>query len=279
MQDSSRDFRDLPLSKASTFLRACTDSPNRSIPNRDRRLHHTRGLFPGPNEPVPLFEQRRQAAQPLSENTPSLAHFHALFGDTPDWVSIHTSKKGLLPWEAATTWIYSEANAPRSVSIQLKSPIPPNGYTFDEILSHELVHATRVAFDEPRFEEILAFQTSHKRWRRYLGPLFSKPRDVLILGSSLLIVWGLYLTELLCDRNLYADQAIVLPLLVLTSLSVRLIHSQSLFSRARQSAETLVGTKRALGLLLRLSDQEIVTLAKATSSDELQTIWTSWNGT
>jgi hypothetical protein len=272
MQDSSRDFRDVPLSKASKFLcflqiKLAPDPLNK------------RGLFPGPTENESLFAQRVAAAEYLPTHTDSLAHFQTLFGAKPDWVEIQINKRGLSPWEAATTWIHTEENKPRSVYIQLKSDTPPRGYTLEEILSHELVHATRVAFDEPRFEEILAFQTSKKWWRRYLGPLFNKPRDVLTFGLCLLSVWGLYLAELLSGREFYADRAVALPLLFLTYLTLRLVRSQYLFSKARTSAESLVGKERALGLLLRLSDAEILTLAAATSSDVQKAQCTAANGT
>lgn len=272
MQDSSRDFRDVSLSKASKFL--CFLQINlASNPLSDR------GLFPGPTENEILFAQRAAAAKPLPTNPDSLRHFYALFRARPDWVEVQIKKQGLAPWEAAATWIHTEAHQPRSVCIQLKSETPPRGYTFEEILSHELVHATRVAFEEPRFEEILAFQTSKKRWRRYLGPLFNSPRDVLTFGLCMLLVWGLYLIECFCDQELYADKAIALPLLFLTYLTLRLVRSQHLFSRARRSAERCVGKERALGLLLRLSDADILTLAATTPSDAQQAQCTAENGT
>lgn len=237
-----------------------------------------RGLFLGPAENEALFAQRVAAAEPLPTHPLSLAHFQTLFGARPDWVEIQIKNQGLSPWEAATTWIHTEANKPRSVCIQLKSDTPPKGYTLEEILSHELVHATRIAFDEPRFEEILAFQTSKKRWRRYLGPLFNRPCDVLILGLCMLTVWGLHLVELLWNKELYADRTVALPFLFLAYLTLRLVRSQYLFSKARKSAENLVGKENALGLLLRLSDAEILTLAAATSSDVQKVRCTVSNG-
>ena len=54
-------------------------------------------------------------------------------------------------------------------------------YSRDEVIAHELVHHQRRALDSIKYEEIIAYQTSDRRFRRYWGGIFRCPREPLVL--------------------------------------------------------------------------------------------------
>lgn len=138
---------------------------------------YKRGLIPGPREDENVFLQRVSKALPLAPklDVPK-------FGITIDWMPILYSNKKLPFWEGAATWIDGNGLP----SIQLREGFQKGsylGYQRDEVLAHEAVHAARSTFEEPKFEEALAYMTSKSRFRRWLGPLFRRSWE-----SALLIV-------------------------------------------------------------------------------------------
>lgn len=148
-------------------------------------LHYfQRGLIPGPDESEEDFLGRALQAH-------SLSHFEwqevsTPFGIAIDWVPISYSNHRMAWWEGAATWI-SEDGPP---SIQLRTGFKKGsflGYRLSEVLAHEAVHAARARFEEPQFEEILAYSTAPQAWKRFFGPLFSRTWEPLVLLLSLLI--------------------------------------------------------------------------------------------
>lgn len=149
-----------------------------------------RGLIPGPAESEEAFLLRIKKAQPL---------FHvewkdvtSPFGFVIDWVPISYSNKQIAWWEGAATWI-SEDQLPQ---IQLRKKFQNGsflGYQRSDVLAHEAVHAARMCFEEPQFEEILAYATSSQAWKRFLGPLFNRTWQPLLLILAMVagIFWPL----------------------------------------------------------------------------------------
>ncbi len=146
-----------------------------------------RGLIPGPQETEEAFVQRVQQAAALS-NPEWQAVAQAtlsLFGFAIDWVPLSYSSQELSPWEGAATWI-GEGSLP---SIQLRPAFAKGsflGYRRSDVLAHEAVHAARMRFEEPRFEEMLAYRTSPQRWKRFLGPAFQHKWTLYLLLLTLL---------------------------------------------------------------------------------------------
>lgn len=146
--------------------------------------HFQRGLIPGPDESEEDFLQRALQARSLSH----LEWQEVLtpFGIVIDWVPISYSNHRMAWWEGAATWISDD----RLPSIQLRTGFKKGsflGYRLSEVLAHEAVHAARARFEEPQFEEILAYFTAPQAWKRFLGPLFSRTWEPLVLLFSLLI--------------------------------------------------------------------------------------------
>lgn len=147
-----------------------------------------RGLIPGPEESEEAFLFRALQAKPL-------AHLEWSDLSLPfkiDWVPITYSNHKIAWWEGAATWISGE-DLP---AVQLRKSFEKGsflGYKRSEVLSHEAVHAARMRFEEPLFEEVLAYSTAPQAWKRFLGPLFSRTWEplVLMVGVATGVFWPL----------------------------------------------------------------------------------------
>ena len=228
------------------------------MPIEDHLLNwNSRGIFPGPWEQQEEFLRRAATAK---QTTPqhNLKWIQDVFGASPDWVNIHFSHKGLLPWEGAATWIEENEEGIPGASIQIKPSFFTWLYPQEEVIAHEMVHAMRLKFEERRFEEILAFRTSKNRFRRYFGPLFTHPGETKGFMVCMLGSWLLYWAELIFDLPLGAKYLLCAPLAVLGWGIWRLFHSQKIFSSALSRLDkVLKEPKKALAVVLRLSDAEI----------------------
>lgn len=207
-----------------------------------------RGLIPGPQESEEEFLQRLAKIEAVKANGVPLlssdweeayAALEPLFGIRPDWICAYYSSKGLPFWQAAATWI--EGSIP---SIQLKPPFQEGSYyklySRKEVLAHEAVHAARTAFNEPRFEEVFAYQTSMRGFSRWIGPLFKRSWESYLLISLV---------------PLLATPLFSLPLLAIAFGSLRLAHAHWHLHLCTKKLTTLVKNPQAI--LLRLTDREI----------------------
>lgn len=141
-----------------------------------------RGLIPGPEESEEAFLKRVEFAT-------SLVHpewNEAVLPFKIDWVPLLYSNQKMAWWEGAATWI-SDKGLP---SIQLRKSFEKGsflGYKRSEILSHEAIHAARMRFEEPHFEEVLAYSTAPQAWKRFFGPLFSRTWEPLVLIAAMIL--------------------------------------------------------------------------------------------
>ena len=149
---------------------------------------HRRGLIPGPNEVEALFLERidsieafsaappidEKQALPMQDWKEANQLTDQLFDFKPDWMVAFYSDRHLPFWQGAATWIYE--TPVRVPLLQLRKKFCKGSYlkmyTRSEVLAHEAAHAARMGFDEKKFEEILAYSTSKRSWRKWLGPLF-----------------------------------------------------------------------------------------------------------
>ena len=127
-------------------------------------------------------------------------------------------------------------------------------YSLQEVLSHEFVHLVRHELfpekEQLAFEEILAYQTSPSKLRRFLGPLFSKPQDVLWLAPLFLSpLWIAFWPDLLMVSWLG-------PALLLFRFCLR----QWAFQKAKKKLASS-GVKQPLHTLIQFTDREIWALA------------------
>jgi hypothetical protein len=139
-----------------------------------------RGLIPAPLESEEDFYLRTERSPPLDNNP-----WEEVFQKTPhhfgwaiDWMPVLYSNKGLRLWEGGATW------SGKNPYIQLKTKLQNSsywGYNRIEILVHEAIHAARIQFSEPQFEEILASSTANRWWRRFFGPIFTYTWEPFVL--------------------------------------------------------------------------------------------------
>ena len=156
------------------FMKYRKKSPRRVIHDDALLEYFHRGLIPGPDESEEAFLFRVEQAKPLAH--PEWSDLALPF--KIDWVPITYSNHKIAWWEGAATWISGE-DLP---AVQLRKSFERGfflGYKRSEVLSHEAVHAARMRFEEPLFEEVLAYSTASQAWKRFLGPLFSRTWDLL----------------------------------------------------------------------------------------------------
>jgi hypothetical protein len=163
----------------------------------------------------------------------------------------------LWPWQGALLWEY-EMHGVKYPVIQLRSSLPglwKRFYKQDEMIEHELVHAVRYAYKEPFFEEVLAYQTSSKKWRRFVGPLFMYPWEATFL---LIASLGSFLLSIIYDSFLGVGGLLAL----FGFFFLRLLVVQGLFSLCKRKLEQVgCSSEYSLAVILRLSDKEIVRTA------------------
>ena len=209
-----------------------------------------RGFIPGPQESEEAFLRRSgtsiQAAHDWQE-----AHeiLQRLYQVKPDWIPLHFSNRDLPFWQGAATWI-GEAS---TVQLRERFRVNKGGlYTQKEVLAHEAVHAMRCAFEEPRFEEMLAYQTSASRLRRWFGPLFRVSWESTLLVVLLCLS---LLAEAVCLFLDISPTACVLPPSAAIAYGlVRLAAAHLTFQRCKK--------KVGLAFTLCLTDREVACFAR-----------------
>lgn len=228
---------------------------------------NARGIFPGPGEGPQSFLSRAEHKVSSAESK-AFALTKELFDAVPDWVEVHIGSKGLLPWEGAATWIEESADGKRTSAIQLRGSLPTMLYLPEEVLAHELVHAMRLNFNEDRFEEILAYQTSKNRFRRYFGPLFSRPAEIKGLIALIATAWVVYWSEFVFDVDFGGSFLIFSPFIVLGLLVFRLARAQRIFAAALKNLKKAVANSgKPLAVALRLTDAEVALFARISAQE------------
>ena len=195
------------------------------------------GLFPSPGQADDLFWKKVDfiATQTnLSEKPPGLL---SPFDVNPSWVPIATDNKGLQFWEGAVLWLEQTDAGFVMPKIQISNRVQ-RFYTRDELIAHEMVHAVRSDFAEEQFEEILAYATSPKAWRRWLGPFFRNPSEASIFLWALLLTIGVQAFEIATEWTSGWLLFPWLPLLLISAGYVRLHRGHRLFQRCLKNLET-----------------------------------------
>ncbi len=252
---------------------------------RDSNSH---GFIPGPDESEEKFSQRIEYCRNLhnilsdhmGEEIPfspkestSLSFFQKaskktqnLYGFMPDWVPIFFSNRQLSPWHGACAWIFQlKEDTPTSALLQLRKSLHHSKrllgiYDRDELISHELVHVGRMMFEEPKFEELLAYRTSPSRFRRFFGPLIQSPYESFFFISVLIGIVALDFYLLLrysLETYMQAQWLKGIPLLMAGYATFRLWRKQRVFNKCLKNLSKLLGEEKAYDVIYRLTDTEI----------------------
>ncbi len=133
------------------------------------------GIIPSPHEEWDEYLDRIENS-PIIGAESGHEWLEKRFGLAPTWARVTYSNKGLLPWEAAACFV----DGTRFAAIHVRRSIP-FGYDKSEVIAHELVHAVRAGFNEPRFEEFLASRVFTKARQRVFSALLEKPWEAILL--------------------------------------------------------------------------------------------------
>lgn len=242
------------------------------------------GLIPGPNETEEAFLQRVIFCQnlkheflqwlgkelPFSEEDQTNQYVleeawpltKELYGIAPTWVPLFFNNYQLAPWHGGCAWIFQfDPSSPTSAFLQLRKHFQTAAlylgiYQRKELIAHEIAHVGRMAYEEPQFEEIFAYQTSFSRWRQWLGPLFQSDKETLLFSFFLfipLIVSMIFTLELK-----FAFMLFILPFAFLFFGLGRLYYRHQLLRDCQKNLEALYSNPSAARhLLYRLRDSEI----------------------
>jgi hypothetical protein len=214
------------------------------------------GWLWAPQETLEMFMLRKESF--LSVEFPKRKELSSLLFDVQaSEFCFLEENDSLLPWQGAVLWEY-ETQGIKYPVIQLRKHVPKlwkRLYTKKEMIEHELVHAVRFAYKEPFFEELLAYQTSSKKWRRFLGPLFIYPWEATLLFFA---SFGSLFFSLIQDSFLGLGVLIAISAIFF----LRLLVLQALFTLCKNNLEKAgCAAEYSLAAMIRLSDKEILGIA------------------
>jgi len=253
---------------------------------------NSRGLIPGPKETEKDFQERggfclllknellKEVSIPesvpgnLSEIlVPVLNSTKDLYGISPDWVPVFFSNWRLSPWHGGAAWIFQlKENSPLGAILQLRKPFYKQKhylgiYDRNELMSHEFAHVGRMAFEEKKYEELLAYRSSKKGFTRYFGPIIQsafESRLIIYLLATLFLMDLYFLFQGSLQAYLQTQSFKLLPLALILFALYRLRKRQSTLNNAEKKLQSL--TPHASAVLYRLTDKEITLFAKSSPS-------------
>lgn len=202
-----------------------------------------------------------------------------LFGIRPDWVLLFFSNYHLAPWHGGCAWIFQlTENTPIAAFLQLRSAFKQNNsylglYKRSELIAHELSHVSRMMYDEPRFEEFFAYQTSSSKWRRFFGPIIQSSRESLFFIGILALIIFTDIALISTGSSPYVEKISIglkfLPIAFFLLAFVRLCFRKHQFDQSLANLQTIYPKEIATHLHYRLLDEEIVLFSKL-NPDEIK---------
>lgn len=236
------------------------------------------GFIPGPSESEEDFVKRVGILKKVKEDPSKFlkgkvfntwqSDFHKELGATPKWLSFTYSNHDLPLWQGAALWIFETPKKEKIPIIQLRKGFKKGKFLFysqSEVLLHETLHAVRVVFNEPRFEEVLAYHHSKSKWRRFLGPLFRRPSHAFFFIALIFISLITQTTSFFFSASPllpYVKFLTLLPIMDLILRSAVLIKDHRILRKAlKKLSEIFPNQKEVFPILIRLKDSEIQKLA------------------
>lgn len=207
---------------------------------------------------------------------PSLERTSYLYDICPRFPPIFFSNWRLAPWHGASAWIFQVSDdAPLGALIQVRKALSKKRrylglYDREELLTHELCHVGRMAFEEKKYEELLAFRTSKRFFSRYLGPLLQSAQESHLFLFVLIAIFLLDLFFILQGAySIYFETMWLklIPLGLIAYAFFRLRRRQKKLEKTLLKLKSLYGEKGE-AILYRLRDSEIE-LFPSLSSEEI----------
>lgn len=247
----------------SLFQEGYIPGPNESEEAFLKRIAYNRTLH---KELDPEFEQSDRAKELLLE---SFNVTNRVFGFSLKETPILFSNKKLGLFHGGCAWIFQkEEGGPIGAFFQLRRHFKDHEfflkiYSRKEILAHEAFHAARMAFEEPRYEEILAYRSSASPFRRKWGALFRSSKELLIILITKKLFLVLILVPIFLSVStlpeIYLHVAIfILLLLIPTALALRLTWARNRLDKVFKNLQKLTNSgEKADHIVTCLTDDEI----------------------
>lgn len=268
------------------------------ILDEDLLSYNIRGFLPGPEEKEEDFLKRVSSLEELSgdpqkffsgsspfptEDRVRRHHWDLkrtdlkkIFQVSPDWLFAFYHNKKLPFWQAGATWIVEDPSKNVKLALlQFRKGLKKGSYlglyALDEILAHEAVHAVRMAYNEPIFEEHLAYLTSSSTIRRIFGSLFQKPVEFILLFLFMSgICFGIFTDSVWTEAYTLFRVSYSLLLGLISISLVRLGFRHFRFINAYKKLQKI--TTDPFAVLLRLTDKEILHFSKISVDEMKKTI-------
>lgn len=184
----------------------------------------------------------------------------------PSWIPLMFSNYKLAPWHGGCAWIFQvDAETPPGALLQLRQRYRSakslyGFYPRSQLVAHEFVHIGRMVFEESKFEEMLAYQTSSSWITRNLGPIVESSKEsvffVLILG----LIFGINI--FLYYHQLLSFPLLLLPVAIAGYAFWRLWRKRTIFNKCMDNlTECLTNKTDAQHVIFRLTDEEITNFA------------------
>jgi len=248
--------------------------------------YNQRGLIPGPNETNEQYYQRvdfcekffLDPASFFSDCSFSLkdrvvrqdldwvyAKLLKTYDIAPDYLVAFYSDKDLYFFQGACTWVFDYKKHSLAV-VQLRKKLKKKKYFFydrEEILTHEMAHLARMAFDE-KSEEMFAYLLSSSVFRRAFGALVHDEKEVifffiLFFVSIFSFVFSSYFSFLTSVFNIFSFATFGYLSLGL----YRLFKQKRVLKKAAHKLLKVVKFQRSVrAVLFRMSDKEILQFTK-----------------
>lgn len=242
----------------------------------DECLHLARTLAQGGHEspliPVEELVSHKVMKQPFEVT-------RKMFDIAPDWVPLFFSNRGLSLWHGGCAWICQLTEKSQPVAfLQLRRQFARQTrylgiYDRQELLAHELGHVGRMTFQEPHYEEILAYRTASSHLRRWLGPILTSTKEAM---AFLVVLFLLFIVDLavMTQPNLDAWKVALalklIPLAMIAYALVRLMVRQRRFLACWHRLQALFSNEqRANAVIYRLTDDEISRFARLSTKEIL----------
>jgi len=256
--------------------------------------HNKMGLIPGPDETEEEYGRRIEYCQNVRKELGEVLPFEEkdeareeilqdVLPDTkkwmdiiPDWIPIYFSNYKLAPWHGGCAWIFQlNDESPTSAFFQLRKRFKDRskylGYSRNEILVHELSHVGRMMFEEPQFEEVLAYRSSKTGFRRWFGPIVQSSIESMLFVIVLIMILVTDIAVISIGDDFGYHLVLWLKLIPVGMIGVailRLWKKHLIFGKCLENLR-LVHREKADVIAYRLTDEEIRGFARMTV-DEIQ---------
>lgn len=193
------------------------------------------------------------------------------YGISPHWIPIFFTNHKLAPWHGGCAWIFQLSEySPTSALFQLRKELRHKKrwlglFDRDEIIVHEMAHVGRMMYDEPQFEEMLAYRSSPSLIRRLLGPIVQSSTEsaLFVLVLFLILLFDLFLIFNGYDALFFQVMWLkLIPLGMVGWAGYRLCRRHSQLNAALANLRNIYADEAAANAVcFRLTDQEILAFA------------------